>query len=999
MKKRSEYKYTAFISYRHVEPDASIAAALHKAIETFKTPKEFYEEGKAPNFRVFRDREELSAKDLSDSIQDALENSYYLIVISSKRTPLSQWCTKEVELFRKLHGDERILSVLIEGEPWESFSQPMKELKKKVVIDGELREEPLELLAAELRPPEVQSKNFPGYAQLEQEESDRLKRLTKESLDLLKNEKYRVMAAILGCSYGDLRQRDKERRNKLYLQISAFFSVLFLIFGLFMLRAYQKENVARREAIQTSSTMLLQRGRELLNEGDKVKSLLVAKEAMGPLDEKMEHYQLLKEQHQSLLSDALYPVSASLRTRIDTNNTYSYIDVSEADGLLAVGLGNDGLGLFDSSSGELLHKLEGHQEQVKIVSFSPDGKYLLSGGFDNVVHLWDMSTKKILRSINLPGVPQLLRFSTDGESFFLGGGDSKSLQLIKQNLSGDEQQIVETTPNVREVNISKDGEKMLVLFYPGLGSYAHLYNFKTAKWEKDYLEPLDKEDRKEIVMLRFAADEESLFMRTKSSLHKIAIESGETLYSIDMRYWQGQERTFREKEDGSVFYYADNTIIREVDSRTGEELRSTHFEEGIIKDMILHHETGILAVYLEGGKLALWKDGGMLDSGIALHGASPNQIQFNEKGDCLYLSSPSSKEVYYVDLESRLSLDAIDGQIVSVSPQGKKVLFLGKENLFLWDTETMKKEKDIAKEVLTYSPKRVLDETKFTLSDDGKWLAIHDYEIGESGNRHFIRVFDLTGGEEQQIPVESGQYLLSFTPDSQKLAVAKQDGDLRFYTLDGKEEELRIPLFNYLTRIHIGKNAEQVSLYYAQGRSYLYSLESGELLKELPGEVLWMEGEEYRGIYNRSGFIAKGDKIDYQDMDPVIDQISISSYDQHLYDERSNRLLVIRNGGEKPVAFLLDFGSGRLIRSFYPSLSTKHYAAKGFFQGEEGDLVLDQSFNTSYAMETDEEIIEVFAKSLQFHLPDYEEMVEEAGHFLGKRNLSPKERKELGLEE
>ena len=40
-----EYKYTAFISYRHVEPDQSIAKQVHQMIETFKAPKEFYQNG------------------------------------------------------------------------------------------------------------------------------------------------------------------------------------------------------------------------------------------------------------------------------------------------------------------------------------------------------------------------------------------------------------------------------------------------------------------------------------------------------------------------------------------------------------------------------------------------------------------------------------------------------------------------------------------------------------------------------------------------------------------------------------------------------------------------------------------------------------------------------------------------------------------------------------------------------------------------------------------
>jgi katanin p80 WD40 repeat-containing subunit B1 len=34
--------------------------------------------------------------------------------------------------------------------------------------------------------------------------------------------------------------------------------------------------------------------------------------------------------------------------------------------------------------------LEGHQDEVKCIGFSPDNTYLISGGCDNLVILWDL---------------------------------------------------------------------------------------------------------------------------------------------------------------------------------------------------------------------------------------------------------------------------------------------------------------------------------------------------------------------------------------------------------------------------------------------------------------------------------------------------------------------------------------------------------------------------------------------------------------------------------
>ena len=242
--KQIKYKYDAFISYRHVEPDQSIAKQVHQMIETFKAPKEFYINGEKPTFRVFRDREELAAKDLSSSIEDALATSRYLIVICSKRTPLSDWCEKEIETFRRMHGDERIIPVLIEGEVDDSFPRALKQLRRKG--DESLQD----ILAADIRPDMVLKNDFVGYEYLQDNYSQKLSELTKQSLNILKTEKYRIMATILGCSFGDLKQRDKERKNKLILAISSLSGAVFLIFGLFMANACQLAVVASEVAVQ-----------------------------------------------------------------------------------------------------------------------------------------------------------------------------------------------------------------------------------------------------------------------------------------------------------------------------------------------------------------------------------------------------------------------------------------------------------------------------------------------------------------------------------------------------------------------------------------------------------------------------------------------------------------------------------------------------------------------------------------------------------------------------
>ncbi len=170
---------------------------------------------------MFRDREELTTKDLSESLDEALRESEYLIIVCSKRTPLSPWCTREVREFKKYHDDSKIIPILIEGEPYESFNEELTNLRA-IEIDevGNEVEKPLELLAADLRPESVKNRNFIGYEKLEENKNPQLDVLTNESIKILKNtEIYRIMATILGVNYGDLRQRHKERRLRRMVQL------------------------------------------------------------------------------------------------------------------------------------------------------------------------------------------------------------------------------------------------------------------------------------------------------------------------------------------------------------------------------------------------------------------------------------------------------------------------------------------------------------------------------------------------------------------------------------------------------------------------------------------------------------------------------------------------------------------------------------------------------------------------------------------------------------
>ncbi len=206
-------KYDAFISYRHSELDKFVATTLHKKLESFKLPKNVKSPtGKKKIERVFRDQDELPlASNLSDPITEALENSDYLLVICTPRLPESQWCKKEIETFIQLHGRDKVLAVLAEGEPEESFPEALtREAYEVVNPDGtkETKYRVFEPLAADVR-----GKNN--------------KAIKKAMNDAI----LRICAAMFGLNYDELKQRHKERAMRRTISIVSAIAAALMLFS------------------------------------------------------------------------------------------------------------------------------------------------------------------------------------------------------------------------------------------------------------------------------------------------------------------------------------------------------------------------------------------------------------------------------------------------------------------------------------------------------------------------------------------------------------------------------------------------------------------------------------------------------------------------------------------------------------------------------------------------------------------------------------------------
>ncbi|MBN8830952.1 MAG: toll/interleukin-1 receptor domain-containing protein [Sphingomonadales bacterium] len=155
-------RFRAFISYSH--RDKILAAWLHRRLETFDIPRKLVGVatpiGPVPRrlTPIFRDRDDLpAASDLGSTIEEALANSQFLLVICSPASAKSPWVDREIATFKQMHGEDRILALIVAGNPYASNNpdQAHEEcfppsLRFKL-IDGQISNIPAEPIAADLR--------------------------------------------------------------------------------------------------------------------------------------------------------------------------------------------------------------------------------------------------------------------------------------------------------------------------------------------------------------------------------------------------------------------------------------------------------------------------------------------------------------------------------------------------------------------------------------------------------------------------------------------------------------------------------------------------------------------------------------------------------------------------------------------------------------------------------------------------------------------------------
>lgn len=409
----SQKEYFAFISYKR--EDERWAKWLQHKLEHYHLPTNVRKENPAlpQSIRpVFKDTSELAAGVLADEINEALDNSKYLIVICSPRAAQSKWVGKEVQAFIDMGRSDKIIPFIIGGKPFsenpeeECFPSALLNLPKKQ-----------ELLGVNIN------------------EMGRNAAVVK------------VVARMFGLKFDTLWQRyEREQKRKRWMWIAG--SILLALLGLSIGGYFVRQNgiiERQNERLQQDSITMANHLIQISAQNDSITSQnnLISKQR-DSIEHSIQQLQLsnklLAEERDNVIKanwqtkenyarvvakeasrlcvegNAYGAIGMLLNVIPNMDNHYNYPIISEVEASFRQA--NDSI-LYSKGSVGIIRKH--HRAQVMSVSISKSGK-LVTGYNTREACVWNLFTGQEYKELNIQLNSRCTNtlISADGNTIFAG---------------------------------------------------------------------------------------------------------------------------------------------------------------------------------------------------------------------------------------------------------------------------------------------------------------------------------------------------------------------------------------------------------------------------------------------------------------------------------------------------------------------------------------------------------------------------------------------------
>jgi len=511
------------------------------------------------------------------------------------------------------------------------------------------------------------------------------------------------------------------------------------------------------------------------------------------------------------------------------SHTISVVAFSPDGKQIVSGSYDNTIRLWDAETGEQLQQpLEGHWNSVTSVAFSPDGKQIVSGSSDKTIRLWDAETGEQLQQpfkghqYSVTSVA----FSPNGKQIVSGSydntiriWDAETGEQLQQSFKGHEHFVssVAFSPDGKQV-VSGSGDKTI-----------RLWDAETG----EQLQQPFKGHENSVSSAAFSPDGKQIVSGSGDETIRLwNAETGEQLQQ-PLKGHENSVSSVSFSPDGKQIVSGsyDNTI-RLWNAETGEQLQ---------RPLKGHENSVSSAAFSPDGKQIVSGSG---DETIRLWNAETGEqlqqpLKGHENSVCSVSFSPDGKQIVSGSYDKTIKLwDAETGEqlqqplkehedgvsSVAFSPNGKQIVSGSYDNTIrLWDAETGKQLQQPFKRHQNFV-------TSVAFSPDGK-------QIVSGSQDNTIRLWDAETGEQLQQSFKGHEHFVSsvaFSPNGKQIVSGSYDNTIRLWDAEtGKQLQQPFKRYqNFVTSVAFSPDGKQIVSGSEDNTIGLWDAETGEQLQQ-----------------------------------------------------------------------------------------------------------------------------------------------------------------------